>query len=142
MSVLDQSVKKAIGELDGTDADFQDLLVEERAGKNRKTLVKWLEKQGGVVPDSENDMEDEIERWATKPVVDTSVPEVEPVYEEKSVESLAPNVAGIDSIEGGEMSISDLIAVLSEKRDRWQRSASCGLENIRVHLSEINITVR
>lgn len=132
MSVLDQSVKNAIEVLEATGGDVPALLEEERAGKNRKSMITWLEKQDAIrssapsVGESEN--------------VDTSAPEVEPVY----VEPEAPKVAvvGIDSIEGGEMAISELISVLCQKRDRWQRSTSCGLENIRVHLSDIQISVR
>jgi len=139
MSFLKQSVKNAIGELDGTGADFQALLEEERAGKNRKVLVKWLEKQDAQGRSVHAD-------GKTTRVVDTSAPEVEPVYVEPVVEeppeSPVVAVAGIDPLGSGEVSISDLIATLCQERDRLQRSTSCGVENIRVHISGIKISVR
>lgn len=145
MSVLNQSVKKVIDAIlvggdvtvqtdDGTSTvpvvDLQALLEQERAGKNRKTLVKWLEKQGAQSSEpSEEESEDVTNIDASSPL--------EPVYEAPKT-----SVPAIDFIDGGEMAISELIDVLCQKRDSWQRSASCGLENIRVHLAEIKITVR
>jgi len=116
--MLDQSVKKVIEVLEGTDADFADLVGQEKAGDNRKTLVEWLESQ---IPE---ELEEEVK-------------------EVKSVKPAPVEVKdAIDTVEGGEWAIVDLISVLSQRRDHWQRKASCGLENIRVHLSEIKITVR
>ena len=106
------SVKDTIKELKGTDADFADLIEQEKAGKNRKSLIKWLEEQ---------------------------LPESLQAAEVATEETL---VGQVDTIEGGELPINDLITILSQKRDRWQRSRGCGLENIRVHLGEIQVTVR
>jgi len=133
MSALDQSVKNVIKTLEGKNVNFQEWLEQERDGKNRKTLVKWLEKQCAQSPQVPPQAEEES-------ATDDPAPEVESVHVEP--EPSAPVVEAIDVVGGGEMSISDLIAVLSEKRDSWQRAASCGLENIRVHLPEIKITVR
>lgn len=150
-SILKQSVRNVIEALEGVDADFQALLEEERAGKNRKSLVKWLEKQDAqsCAPTPGEEVSEGEE------AVDASVPEVEPVYAAPEPVLAGPDqatrdyiargqaiVAGIDSIEGGEMAISELIDALCQKRDSFQRSASCGLENIRVHLAEIKITIR
>lgn len=126
MSVLNQSVKKIKEVLGDAKANYADLIEVEKAGKNRKTLIAWLEEQ----------MQEEESAPETLEPTDVSVPDVEPVY----VKPEAP-VAGIDSIEGGEMAISELIDVLCQKRDRWQRSTSCGLENIKVHVSDIQISV-
>lgn len=132
--ILEQSVKNVIKTLESTTSgtDFQALLEEERAGKNRRSMVEWLEKQ---------------DAQGTGPV-GASVPEVEPVYVEPEAteepSAVTPVVSVVDKnpLKGSEVSISDLIAALCQERDRLQRSASCGVENIRVHLSEIKITVR
>lgn len=141
MSILNQRVKEVKKALltgqaddDTTAPDFQVLLEEERAGRNRKTLIAWLE-----------DQDAQSSSPSVEGSVDASAPEVEPVYVEpetdvKPVVEEAP-VAGIDSIEGGVIPINELISVLCQKRDRWQRSMSCGVENIKVHLSDIQISV-
>lgn len=137
-SVLKQSVKNVIEDLEGTGADFQELIEEERVGKNRKSMIGWLEKQGAQRPTPEADS-----------TVDASAPEVESVYAEPSLPVESPEAPLVDFLAKGvleygesEYAISVLIAILSEKRDMIQRSTSCGLENIRVHLAGIKITVR
>lgn len=131
-SILKQSVKNVIEALGkpGPVADFQAILEEERAGKNRKTLVKWLEQQdaqgSGPTPEADS-------------TVDASAPEVEPVYVEPVVEE--PPGWEFGPIKGY-VPIGDLIDHLCQERDRLQRSTSCGVENIIVHLSDIKISVR
>ncbi len=126
MSVLDQSVKNVIGALEGVDADFQALLEEERAGKNRKSMIAWLEEQDA----QGSEIAPELVEEEPPETTDVSMPDVEPVY-------VAPTWE-----DGGEMSIATLISGLCQKRDELQRSTSCGVENIRVSLSEIKISVR
>lgn len=142
MTVLNQSVKNVIEALDRTGdgvislSRFKVLLEEERAGKNRKGLVKWLEEQ---------DAQSSVAPTDGEGAVNASVPEVEPVYAGPSPKTDASAPKTPDdrkTIRGGEYAISDLIAILSEKRDTIQRSRSCGVENIRVHLAGIKITVR
>lgn len=146
MSILEQRVKdvkktllKDQADDDTTVPDFQALLEEERAGKNRKILIAWLEEQDAHALPPE----------ASEPT-DVSVLEVESVYTgvdpavagaDVSVPVKPVVAAGIDSIEGGVIPIGELISILCQKRDSWQRSTSCGVENIKVHLSDITISV-
>ena len=137
MSVLDHSIKDVIKVIEATGPDIQALLEEERGGKNRKSLIAWLENQDAQGSEAAGEG---FESTPEAAPADASLPEVEPEVEPPTEPPKAP-VAGVDSIEGGVFSVSELIDVLCQKRDSLQRSASCGLENIKVHLSDITISI-
>jgi len=107
------------------------MLGEERAGKNRKSMITWIEEQ----------LEQSLKTPAESTPTDASVPDVEPVYVVPETEVSPKALEGIDSLEGGWTPIGELIAILCQERDRLQRSTSCGVENIKVHLSDIQISV-